>query len=92
MTYMPNNICSSQTTFKKAKFLEFGLKNANLPTLQCTVRYQATAVRRVKVKPLILIIKPGMGRLQHKCNRLRLRLQWRLHLSWNILRKKTKPL
>jgi len=33
MTYMPNTIFSCQTTFKKAKFLEFGLKNANLATL-----------------------------------------------------------
>ena len=30
MTYMPNTIFSCQTTLKKAKFLEFGLKNANL--------------------------------------------------------------
>jgi len=33
MTYMPNIIFSCQTTLKKAKFLEFGLKNANLATL-----------------------------------------------------------
>jgi len=33
MTYMPNIIFSCQTTSKKAKFLEFGLKNANLATL-----------------------------------------------------------
>jgi len=30
---MPNTIFSCQTTLKKAKFLEFGLKNANLATL-----------------------------------------------------------
>jgi len=30
MTYMPNIIFSCQTTLKKAKFLEFGLKNANV--------------------------------------------------------------
>ena len=34
MTYMPNTIFSCQTTFKKAKFLEFDLKkNANLAAL-----------------------------------------------------------
>ena len=33
ITYMPNTIFSCQTTLKKAKFLEFGLKNANLATL-----------------------------------------------------------
>jgi len=33
---MPNTIFSCQTTFKKAKFLEFGLKNANLATLLCS--------------------------------------------------------
>jgi len=33
MTYMPNTIFSCQTTLKKAKFLEFGLKNANLAIL-----------------------------------------------------------
>jgi len=33
MTYMPNTIFSCQTTFKNTKFLEFGLKNANLATL-----------------------------------------------------------
>jgi len=33
MTYMPNTIFSCQTTLKKAKLLEFGLKNANLETL-----------------------------------------------------------
>jgi len=33
MTHMPNTIFSCQTTLKKAKFLEFGLKNANLATL-----------------------------------------------------------
>jgi len=33
MTYMPNTIFSCQTTFEKAKFLEFGLKNVNLATL-----------------------------------------------------------
>jgi len=33
MTYMPNTIFSCQTTSKKAKFLEFGPKNANLATL-----------------------------------------------------------
>jgi len=30
---MPKNIFSCQATLKKAKFLEFGLKNANLATL-----------------------------------------------------------
>ena len=33
MTYMPNAIFACKTTLKKAKFLEFGLKNANLATL-----------------------------------------------------------
>jgi len=33
MTYMPNTIFSCQTTIKKAKFLEFGPKHANLATL-----------------------------------------------------------
>jgi len=33
MTHMPNTIFSCQTTLKKAKLLEFGLKNANLATL-----------------------------------------------------------
>ena len=33
MTFMPNIIFSCQITLKKAKFLEFGLKNANLATL-----------------------------------------------------------
>jgi len=33
MTYIPNTIFSCQTTLKKAKFLEFGLKNSNLATL-----------------------------------------------------------
>jgi len=33
MTYMPNTIISCQTTLKKAKFLDFGIKNANLATL-----------------------------------------------------------
>jgi len=33
MTYMPNTIFSCQTTLKKDKFLELGLKNANLATL-----------------------------------------------------------
>jgi len=33
MTYIPNTIFSCQTTLKKAKFLQFGLKNANLATL-----------------------------------------------------------
>jgi len=36
MTYMPNTIFSCQTTFKKAKFLEFSLKNANLAALTWT--------------------------------------------------------
>jgi len=30
---MPNTIFTCQTTVKKAKFLEFGLKHANLATL-----------------------------------------------------------
>jgi len=33
MTYMRNTILSCQTTFKNAKFLEFGIKNAHLATL-----------------------------------------------------------
>jgi len=32
-TYMPNTIFSCQTTTKKAKFFEFGLKNADLAAL-----------------------------------------------------------
>jgi len=32
MAYMTNIIFSCQTTFKKAIFLEIGLKNANLAT------------------------------------------------------------
>ena len=31
--YMPNTIFSCQTTLKKANFLKFSLKNANLATL-----------------------------------------------------------
>ena len=38
MTYMPNTIFSCQTTSKKAKFLEFGVKSANLATLFTTSR------------------------------------------------------
>ena len=33
MTYNPYSIFSCQNTLKKAKFLEFGIKNANLATL-----------------------------------------------------------
>jgi len=33
MMYMPNTIFSCQTTLKKANFLKFSLKNANLATL-----------------------------------------------------------
>jgi len=38
MAYMPNAIFSCQTTFKKTKYLEFGLKNANLATLRTSSR------------------------------------------------------
>jgi len=31
--YMPTSTLSWQTTLNKAKFLEFGIKNANLATL-----------------------------------------------------------
>jgi len=34
---MPNTIFSCQTTFEKAKFLKFGLKNSNLATLLATL-------------------------------------------------------
>jgi len=34
MTHKTNTIFSYQTTLKKAKFLEFGLKNTNLATLE----------------------------------------------------------
>jgi len=34
MTYMPNTIFSCQITSKKATFLEFGRKDANLATLR----------------------------------------------------------
>jgi len=39
---MTNTIFSCQTTLKKAKFLEFGLKNANLATLILWPQMRAT--------------------------------------------------
>ena len=41
MTYIPSTILLCQTTLKKAKFLEFGLKNANLATLPVTTNFSS---------------------------------------------------
>jgi len=46
---MPNSILSGQTTLNKAKFLEFGTKNANLATLELT-RMMQVINRRSKLE------------------------------------------
>jgi len=45
MTYMPKTIFSCQTTSKKATFLEFGLKNANLATLVTIAQAYVSVLR-----------------------------------------------
>ena len=52
MTYMPNTIFSCQTTSKKAKFLEFGVKSANLATLFTTSRCHGPLTVQSSVSPL----------------------------------------
>jgi len=51
MTYMPNTIFSCQTTLKKAKFLEFGLK---MPTWQPCVHCATLDVLNFKFDNKIL--------------------------------------
>jgi len=46
---MPNSILSCQTTLNKAKFLEFGTKNANLSSLELT-RMMQVINRRSKLE------------------------------------------
>jgi len=50
---MPNTIFSCQTTIKKAKFLEFGLKNANRATLESMRSNVQHALRTLDFHPIV---------------------------------------
>jgi len=71
MTYMPNTIFSCQTTFKKAKFPNFGLTHANLATLFGTPNFPTKRPKIDFFERILFSSIPAVGEAQNRIGKTR---------------------